>query len=262
MNIMRANETGKAPETVQTTQPPSQQLTEPGCGCCRSRIVKMILLSVVLSVVILAIVLSINSSVNATIKNTAPTTYLQFSPVGRLLVSETHESTITHSDPTCIGCRPFSYDTRYTVNVWKTASDTLLYSFPAYANTGLGNRIQFSPDGRLLATSSTKLASNPTLWRITLRESQHGTLLRTLAIDQPYVSDFAFSPDGRSLAVGVSTFNNQSFNEENAFSMLKLYDVSSGKLVHTLQGWPEATSFLFSPDSRTIAVGSDPYGAL
>jgi WD40 repeat protein len=256
---MRANETDKAPETVQTTQPPSQQPARPGCGGCRSRIVKMILFSMVLIVVILAIVLSIN----ATIKNTAPTTYLQFSPDGRLLVSETHESTITYAVSfQCIGCPPASYDTRYTVKVWNAANDTLLYRFPASANTSLGNRIQWSPDGRLLATSSTRLASNPNLWRITLRESQHGTLLRTLAIDQPFVSDFAFSPDGRSLAVGVSTFNNQSFNEENAFSMLKLYDVSSGKLVHTLQGWPEATSFLFSPDSRTIAVGSDPYGAL
>jgi len=261
MNIMRANETGKAPETVQTTQPPSQQLTEPGCGCCRSRIVKMILLSVVLSVVILAIVLSINSSVNATIKNTAPTTYLQFSPVGRLLVSETHESTITHSDPTCIGCRPFSYDTRYTVNVWKTASDTLLYSFPAYANTGLGNRIQFSPDGRLLATSSTKLASNPTLWRITLRESQHGTLLRTLAIDQPYVSDFAFSPDGRLLAVEANTFNNPNANVDDSFSLIQIYDVASGTLLHTLKGWIAGISFLFSPDSATLVVGSDPYNS-
>ena len=260
---MQENETDKTPETVQAAQPPSQQLAQPGCGCCRSRIVNLILLSVVLIASFLAIVLPINSSLNATIRNTAPTTYVQFSTDGRLLVSETHESTITHAVTfACIGCKPASYDTRYTVKVWNAANDTLLYSFPAYANTGPGNRIGFSPDGHLLATSSTKLASNPNFWRITLRESRHGTLLRTLAIDQPYVSDFAFSPDGRLLAVEANTFNDPNAKVENAFSMLKLYDVASGTLVHTLQGWPESTSFLFSPDSRTIVVGSDPYGSL
>jgi WD40 repeat protein len=261
MNIMHAHETDKAPETVQTTQPPSQQLAQP--GCCRSRIVKMILLSVALIALFLAIVLPINSSLNAIIKNTAPTTYLQFSPDGRLLVSETHESTITHAVPfPCIGCRPASYDTRYTVNVWKAASDTLLYSFPASANTGPGNRIGFSPDGRLLATSSTKLTSNPNLWRITLRESQHGTLLRTLAIDQPYVGDFAFSPDGRLLAVEANTFNDPNANVDDSFFMIQIYDVASGALLHTLKGWYAGTSFLFSPDSSILAVGTYPYNSL
>jgi WD40 repeat protein len=263
MNIMQENETDKAPETVQATQLPSQQLAQPGCGCYRSRIVKMFLLSVALIIVIVAVVLPINSSLNATIKNTAPTTYVQFSPNGHLLVSETHESTITHAVSfLCIGCRPASYETRYTVNVWNAASDTLLYSFPAYANTGPGNRIQWSPDGRLLATSSTKLASNPNLWRITLRESQHGTLLRTLAIDQPYASDFAFSPDGRLLAVEANTFNNPNVNVDDSFSMIQVYDVASGALLHTLKGWLAGISFLFSPDSSILAVGSDPYNSL
>ena len=260
---MHAHETDKALEAVQAAQPPSQQLAEPGCGCCRSRIVNLILLSVVLIALILAIVLSINSSVNATIKNTAPTTTVQFSPDGRLLVSETHESTITHAVSfSCIGCRPASYDTRYTIKVWNAASDTLLYSFPAYANTGPGNRIGFSPDGRLLATSSTRLAGNPNLWRITLRESQHGTLLRTLAIDRPYASDFAFSPDGRLLAVEADTFNDPNANVDDSFSMIQIYDVSSGSLLHTLKGWSEGISFLFSPDSSILAVGSDPYNLL
>jgi WD40 repeat protein len=263
MNIMQEHETDNTPETVQAAQPSSQPLAQPGCGCCRSRIVNLILLSVVLIVVILVVVPPINSSLNATIKHTAPTTSVQFSPDGRLLVSETHESTITRAVSfSCIGCRPASYDTRYTVNVWNATSDTLLYSFPASANTGPGNRIHWSPDGRLLATSSTRLASDPNLWRITLRESQHGRLLRTLAIDQPYAGAFAFSPDGRLLAVATNTFNDPNVNLDDSFSLIQLYDVASGALLHTLKGWLEGISFLFSPDSRTIVVGSDPYNSL
>jgi len=106
-HIVRENQPDKAQEPVQAAQPPSQQLAQPGCGCCRSRIVNLILLSVALIALILAIALPINSSLNATIKNTAPTTYVQFSPDGRLLVSETRESTITHAVPfSCYGCRP------------------------------------------------------------------------------------------------------------------------------------------------------------
>jgi WD40 repeat protein len=221
-NADNASEDGQG--TQSAAQAPARPRRRPGKW-------KMVLLSAVIVVVILAIVLSITFTLKASINTTAPTTLVQFSPNGRLLVSKTLESTIAvYTTSNCLNCYPDSYDSRYTVKVWNPVSNTLLYSFPASANTDFGNRIQFSPDGRLLATSSTRLVSDPSLWRITLRESQHGTLLRTLAVDQPFVSDFAFSPDSRWLVTGSGY---TTFHFWTAHT-IRIRDVQSGVSIREL----------------------------
>lgn len=262
-NSRYENEANKVPEPGEVAQPANPATAIPRqLRGKRHKFLLIAVLTMVVLVLILAIALPINASVSATIQNTAPTTSVQFSPDGRLLVSETTDSSVPQYAPHTVGGLPASDDTHYTVKVWNTASDTPLYSFPASSNTtDVGNQVQFSPDGRLLAVSSTRLANNPSLWRITLRESQHGTLLRTIAVDQPFVSEFAFSPDGRLLAVVTNTFNDANANPDDSFSLISLYDVASGALLHTLKGWIQGENFLFSPDSRTIAVGTNPYNS-
>jgi WD40 repeat protein len=100
--------------------------------------------------------------------------------------------------------------------------------------------VVFSPDGTLLAAAVGE-PDDPgqvTVWEVATRKPRfvHRELRGTPAV--------AFSPDGKTLAVGTFT--------ENA----RLLD-ADGKLIRTLAGHGEAArSVAFSPDGKTLAVGS------
>ena len=97
-------------------------------------------------------------------------------------------------------------------------------------HTGDVNSISFSPDGRTLASGSSR--DTVRLWDVS-----SGVHLRTLTGYMGYVGDISFSPDGQILA-----------------SSDRLWDVSSGVHLRTLSGHTgRVTSVSFSPDGQTLA---------
>jgi WD40 repeat protein len=136
-----------------------------------------------------------------------------------------------------------------SVQLWESASDKQLISIPVH-NIGWVNDIAFSPDGKLLATSSTDIfVTNGTVevWDVAT-----GERLFVLADDSSATTTpqgLAFSPDGKRLAVGYSD------------NVAKIWDVSTHQpqsqpsLVlrgHSVLVWRVA----FSPDGARLATAS------
>src|SRR5262249_54147144 len=99
-------------------------------------------------------------------------------------------------------------------------------------------------------------------WRYLWREAHRQRKTITLTTREP-VGAFSVSPDGRWIAVGVlGSFWSQR-GEDFTVGEIRLWDVTAGKLRHTLHGklQPEDTNpeklFLepvFSPDGKLFAV--------
>ncbi len=87
-----------------------------------------------------------------------------------------------------------------------------------------------TPPPTTLPTSSTAVPVN--------------SLIRTLEGHTDFVYSVAFSPDGQTLA---SASNDKT---------VKLWRVSDGSLIRTLQGTSSVESVVFSPDGQTLASGS------
>jgi WD40 repeat protein len=98
--------------------------------------------------------------------------------------------------------------------------------------------VAFSPDGRLLATTSYDMVR---LW-----EPITGEHLRTLTCKDGEVYVAAFSPDGRVLATGSHYFR------------VQLWDPTNGEHLRTLTFpiGPLLVGVAFSPDGRLLAVNS------
>jgi WD40 repeat protein len=98
--------------------------------------------------------------------------------------------------------------------------------------------IVFSPDGQALFARNGS-GSTSQLWNIST-----GKFLRSFDA-KSLINYVAISPDGKTLATGI---------HDNA---TKLWDVNTGKLIHTLTGHAdEVKSVAFSPDGKTLASGS------
>ena len=104
---------------------------------------------------------------------------------------------------------------------------------------GSAEIMAFSPDGQTLALGA---ADNAT---VRLLRVADGTLLRILDLEyEGPVFSLAFSPDGQTLASGT------------AGGILKLWQVSDGILLHTLElGWGVGIVYnlAFSPDGQNLA---------
>lgn len=94
-----------------------------------------------------------------------------------------------------------------------------------------------SPDGHTLASGD--------LSSITISDLSNSNEVTTPMGDngQHWVGAMAFAPDGRTLASGSDD------------GTIRLIDVSSGKVIHVLNGLQVVYSQAFSPDGRTLASG-------
>jgi WD40 repeat protein len=104
-------------------------------------------------------------------------------------------------------------------------------------------RISFSPDGALLASAGqVNNSAIVRLWKVATGQllfTTHGPSGGTW----DFAFDVAFSPDGKTLAAGLSS------------GEVRLFDVASGWQVATLPGHGDAVRWLgFHPDGRSLAV--------
>ena len=128
--------------------------------------------------------------------------------------------------------------------------------------------VAFSPDGKTIATGS--IDETVRLWNA--QTGEHKTILQHSSA----VRSIAFSPDGKTIATGSFGENNNpelastkntgieiryelfKMRDINIDSPLKVWDVSTGKLIDTHSGHTNRiVSIAYSPDGNIIATGSD-----
>lgn len=131
-----------------------------------------------------------------------------------------------------------------TIKLWDTVSGRVVQTLTT--TSLIGPFVEFSPNGRLLATLAAP-AGELRVWDIA-----SGRVLLSLK-STPEVSGVAFSPDGQTLAAG-------SWED-----IVNLWDIVSGQVRLTLPGHRDYAGLLlsvaFSPDGKWIAAG-EPEGYL
>jgi WD40 repeat protein len=101
------------------------------------------------------------------------------------------------------------------------------------------NEVDFSPDGRYLASASSD--STIRLW-----DASTGRTLRTFSGHTESVTSVSFSPDGHYLATGGED------------EIVRLWEVSTGRALRTFSGHTVAVlSVSFSPDGHYLVSTSD-----
>lgn len=133
------------------------------------------------------------------------------------------------------------------VKLWDVFSGALIHEISQEGLTTILN-LTFNKEGNLLAGISEN--GSVYIWDIATGEAiQHfqGT--------SGYGGAVAFSPDNRLLAVGGAASDGRSYDSEPA--ELRLFDVTTGELVHQLEGHQVMVrSLSFSADGSVLASAS------
>ena len=131
--------------------------------------------------------------------------------------------------------------------LWDIATGEITHTLEGHTDDI--NSVAFSPDGKTIASQSIKDLTLR-LWDVATGENTHtftGSRDSRFGI---YITVYSgvFSPDGKTFA----TYEIPGFQE------VDLWDVATGENTHTLEGHTDdVNSVAFSPDSKTIATGSD-----
>jgi WD40 repeat protein len=125
----------------------------------------------------------------------------------------------------------------YTVKLWDPQSGTVKQTLTGEPSGGQVPRVAFSPRGSPLAIVGLDLNRG-----IRLLDIPSGA---TRTLDADFTYSVAFSPDGRTVAIG-----------QNNPAEIELLDVASGALKRKLEGPPgDLLSLVFSPDGKLLASG-------
>ena len=160
---------------------------------------------------------------------------LAFSPNGTLLVSGGGENweEQTHADGTTYIFSDGDSPVDKTAKVWEVATGK---NIATLENSWIVRGVAFSPDGKCLATGTTKTV---TLWCTK-------TWQPIATLDTVNFESFAFSPDGSRLVIG-GTWPEQ---------RIQVWNVEARELIVELSGHKsDVESFAFSPDGFLLASG-------
>lgn len=126
-----------------------------------------------------------------------------------------------------------------SVKLWDARSGALLHTLPFFDKQDAPIGLAFAPDGKILATAywsrQKQSAAGLCLWAV-----PGAKLLRTIATEGPITSLF-FSPDGKDLLTGN-------------YSQVRIWDVTSGRVLQTLAGPAAAHRIALSPQTNRLAT--------
>jgi WD40 repeat protein len=142
-----------------------------------------------------------------------------------------------------------SGSTDMTVRVWDAASGRSLQTLDGH--TDILGGVVFSPDSKSLASASRD--GSVRLWDIATGQQRTGFKFQTPLVPDTtthvWTTGLAFSPDGKTLAVGAID------------GVARLLDAATGKALHEMTGhtgWIVIRGVLFAPDGKTLATaGTD-----
>jgi hypothetical protein len=121
-----------------------------------------------------------------------------------------------------------------TIKIWKSATGEEILTLRGHTDSVWA--VAFSPDGKYIASGDGK-------GMIKLWDAARGKELITVQGHALRLNSVAFSPDGKRI---ISSGRD---------GMVKLWDTATGTEVLTLPGH-EFSSAIFSPDGKTIAIGT------
>ena len=178
-----------------------------------------------------------------TLHRNLPVEDISFSPDGQILAS-----VISRADENVDKLQVWDVDTGNPLD------PALGWSHATHNISGMDfRRIDFSPDGKILAASSSFWVH---LWDVETRSSLH-----TFGVTNPFgqrsggfFKDVVFSPDGKTLAAFVSEHTGVSPH-------IRLWDVETGNRLRTFVGHTSSelgysSRLAFSPDGNTLASAS------
>jgi WD40 repeat protein len=202
------------------------------------------------------------------LRHPRPVEAVGFSPDGKLLISAGNYGSIHFWDPASgQQSRPpvtmqvpahwaLAIVQGGKVLLWRRGGQSLaLYDLGAGQATSIeagasAEYFALAPDGKTFVVSNGRHAKNLSLWT-----TAPGKLLRRFESAHNAVRKLAISPNGKLLAVGTSVPAG-GILRIRVGSTLGIWDMASGKRVRSLSHDVYASALAFSPDSKTLAVGS------
>jgi WD40 repeat protein len=151
-------------------------------------------------------------------------------------------------------------DRSATLRLWEASSGKVVAQVVQQAtgtDQSIGGRGALSPDGKVVASVWTlrNLANNRNSYEVRLWQVSTGKLVGRIPLTATFVSNMAFAPDGRTLAVIHNNLVAPAARPAVPNYSISLYEVASGK--ERCQWTPEgrANALAFAPDGRSLAVG-------
>ena len=109
---------------------------------------------------------------------------------------------------------------------------------------------------RLAATADGKSLATVIGYEVQIRDANSGKITRKWATDKP-LSPLAFSPDGKTLAAGITEWGKYGGRGGKESGGVQLWDVERGSLVRSISDDKPVTFVVFSDDGNSLATSAN-----